>query len=538
MIRYLKKQWRLSTLTCLFAIIAYGAQALIQLALMKVFDAVVLLDLRSSILWTAVDLACWGFYLLFTALQEHCQAKTIRALNNTVRDELYHSFLHKSHADFHQSDTGEYLAWLTNDVKQLEQFAWVPFFGCVGKIAQIVFSVLGLAFLHWSLVVFSVITAVVLWLSPKLFQKKLELLGQSCGVQQTAAINRLKDLLTGFDVLQFFGRGDLFLQQGNRISDDIEKPSCQLSYGKSRMEAVIGFINVTLQLGSLVLIAALTSMGLVTTGTLAGGVNLIGGVANGFNSLAGLRLSLSASKPYFCKLPVVDTDSKSEEVAPMTPLKDSITMDGVSFCYDEKKPILKDASFHFEKGKKYALIGPSGCGKSTLLKILLGWLPEYHGTIRFDGRDIREYTPEQLQQQMSYIEQNVFLFNASIRENITLDEDFTEEQLRKAIHDSALENDLLSMPNGLDTLVGEGGCNISGGQKQRVAIARALIHERSILLVDEGTSALDAQNADLVEKSLLANPNLTLILISHHLSDKRKAQFDCVYELTPTSSRA
>ena len=538
MIHYLKKQWRLSTFTCLFAIIAYGAQALIQLALMKVFDAVVLLDLRSTIFWTAVDLTCWGGYFLFTALQEHCQAKTIRALNNTVRDELYHSFLRKSHADFHQSDTGEYLAWLTNDVKQLEQFAWIPFFGCVGRIAQIVFSVLGLAFLHWSLVVFSVITAVVLWLSPKLFQKKLELLGQSCGVQQTAAINRLKDLLTGFDVLQFFGRGDLFLQQGNRISDDIEKPSCQLSYGKSRMEAAIGFINVALQLGSLVLIAALTSMGLVTTGTLAGGVNLIGGVANGFNSLAGLRLSLSASKPYFCKLPVVDTDSKSEEVVPMTPLNDSITIDGLSFCYDEKKPILKDASFRFEKGKKYALIGPSGCGKSTLLKILLGWLPEYQGTIRFDGRDIREYTPEQLQQQMSYIEQNVFLFNASIRENITLDEDFTEEQLRKAIHDSALENDLLSMPNGLDTLVGEGGCNISGGQKQRVAIARALIHERSILLVDEGTSALDAQNADLVEKSLLANPNLTLILISHHLSDKRKAQFDCVYELMPTSSRA
>lgn len=362
MIHYLKKQWRLSTLTCLFAIIAYGAQALIQLALMKIFDAVVLLDLRSTIFWTAVDLTCWGGYFLFTALQEHCQAKTIRALNNTVRDGLYHSFLRKSHTDFHQSDTGEYLARLTNDIKQLEQLAWIPFFGCVGRIAQIVFSILGLAFLHWSLVVFSVITAVVLWLSPKLFQKKLELLGQSCGVQQTAAINHLKDLLTGFDVLQFFGRGNLFLQQGNRISDDIEKPSCQLSYGKSRMEALIGFINVTLQLGSLVLIAALTSMGLVTTGTLAGGVNLIGGVANGFNSLAGLRLSLSASKPYFCKLPTVDTDSKSEEIAPMSPLKDSITVDRVSFCYDEKKPILKDASFRFEKGKKYALTGPSGCG--------------------------------------------------------------------------------------------------------------------------------------------------------------------------------
>lgn len=123
MIHYLKKQWRLSTLTCLFAIIAYGAQALIQLALMKIFDAVVLLDLRSTIFWTAVDLTCWGGYFLFTALQEHCQAKTIRALNNTVRDGLYHSFLRKSHTDFHQSDTGEYLARLTNDMKQLEQLA-------------------------------------------------------------------------------------------------------------------------------------------------------------------------------------------------------------------------------------------------------------------------------------------------------------------------------------------------------------------------------------------------------------------------------
>ena len=531
MIHYLKKQWRLSTLTCLFAIIAYGAQALIQLALMKVFDAVVLLDLRSTIFWTAVDLTCWGGYFLFTALQEHCQAKTIRALNNTVRDGLYHSFLRKSHTDFHQSDTGEYLARLTNDMKQLEQLAWIPFFGCVGRIAQIVFSILGLAFLHWSLVVFSVITAVVLWLSPKLFQKKLELLGQSCGVQQTAAINHLKDLLTGFDVLQFFGRGNLFLQQGNRISDDIEKPSCQLSYGKSRMEALIGFINVALQLGSLVLIAVLTSMGLVTTGTLAGGVNLIGGVANGFNSLAGLRLSLSASKPYFGKLPTVDTDSKSEEVAPMSPLKASITVDRVSFGYDEKKPILKDASFRFEKGKKYALTGPSGCGKSTLLKLLLGWLPDYTGTISFDDVDIHTVTPAQLQQQMSYIEQNVFLFNTTIRVINCV----SEEQLHAAIQGSALAADLAAMPDGFDTVVGENGSNLSGGQKQRVAIARALIHNRSILLVDEGTSALDQKNADLVEKSLLTNPDLTLILISHHLSAARRAQFDRVYELAPVT---
>ena len=130
----------------------------------------------------------------------------------------------------------------------------------------------------------------------------------------------------------------------------------------------------------------------------------------------------------------------------------------------------------------------------------------------------------------------MFLFNSTIRDNITLGETFTDEQMEKALHDSALVGDLASMPDGLDTIVGEEGGNLSGGQKQRVAIARALIHNRSILLVDEGTSALDQKNADIVEKSLLANPELTLILISHHLTPERKEQFTQVYDLQPVSA--
>lgn len=185
----------------------------------------------------------------------------------------------------------------------------------------------------------------------------------------------------------------------------------------------------------------------------------------------------------------------------------------------------------FRKGGKYALTGSSGCGKSTLLKLLLGWLPDYSGIIRFDGRDAKDFTTEELLQQMSYIAQDVVLFNTTIRDNITLGGDFTDGQMQKALKDSALAGDLANMPDGLDTAVGEEGSNLSGGQRQRVAIARALIHDRSILLVDEGTSALDEKNANIVEESLLANPELTLILVSHHLAPERKAQFDHVYQL-------
>ena len=207
-----------------------------------------------------------------------------------------------------------------------------------------------------------------------------------------------------------------------------------------------------------------------------------------------------------------------------------IAVENLTFRYGEKQ-VLNALSATFEKGGKYALTGPSGCGKSTLLKLLLGWLPDYGGSIRFDGRDAKAYTPEQLQHQMSYIAQDVFLFNTTIRDNITLGEEFTEEQMQKALQDSALAGDLAHMPLGLDTPVGEEGSALSGGQKQRVAIARALIHDRSVLLVDEGTSALDQKNADIVEKSLLSNPDLTLILVSHHLTEERQKQFDRVYRL-------
>ena len=330
----------------------------------------------------------------------------------------------------------------------------------------------------------------------------------------------------------FFGREQRFSQGADTASDQIERPKFRLTYVKGFVSAGIGCINVLCQMLVNVLIGVLSIQGVILQGSLMGGGNLCGSLSNGLGNMAQLLLSFSSSKPYFEKITVhaddaqVDTDIGSEQI------KNAITVENLSFQYGEK-PILQDLSLQFKKGGKYALTGPSGCGKSTLLKLLLGWLPDYGGAIRFDGKDAKDFTPEQLQQQMSYIEQNVFLFNSTIRDNITLGETFTDAQMEKALRNSALIGDLAAMPDGLDTAVGEEGGSLSGGQKQRVAIARALIHDRSILLVDEGTSALDQKNADIVEKSLLANPELTLILVSHHLTPERKEQFTRVYDLQP-----
>lgn len=534
---YIKKSWCTSAVVCLLQVIMSGMKALTNYLLIGLFDAAIALDLARVRLWVLIDIVGWALFLLFLFLSETAQAWAIRRYNNAVRADFYCTLLSKSHEEYHAQDSGVYLSWMTNDIKQIETLAWRPLFSCVGYLAQVVWSMLVLFSLHWSLAAFSLIVAVAMYVAPKFFTKGMQQLGKICTDEQAAAIAQLKDLLNGIDVLKFFGCSGRFLQQGNEVSDAIERPACQLGFGKARMEETVGLINIVFQLSSIILCVYLAFKGYVATAVIAGGVNLVSGVSNGLASFANQRLSLAASKPYFDKVTVRADDLRPASKYGFDHLQDAITVEGLSFTYD-KKPILKNASFRFEKGKKYAITGPSGCGKSTLLKLLLGWLPSYTGTIRFDDKNARDYTPEQIQRQMSYIEQNVFLFNTTIRENITLGDDFTDEQLQKALHDSALAGDLANMPDGLDTVVGEEGSSLSGGQKQRVAIARALIHNRSILLVDEGTSALDQKNADIVEKSLLANPSLTLILVSHHLTPERKQQFDQVYELSPVAAPA
>ena len=191
-----------------------------------------------------------------------------------------------------------------------------------------------------------------------------------------------------------------------------------------------------------------------------------------------------------------------------------------------EKPILENANFRFEKGGKYALTGPSGCGKSTLLKLLLGWLPDYTGTIRFDKKDAKDFTSDQLHQQMSYIEQNVFLFNNTIRDNITLGEDFTDELIDRAVMASALAGDLANMPLGLDTPVGEDGSNLSGGQKQRVAIAGIIAMRPRVIIFDESTAMLDPIGRksviEIMEK-LNREENITVINITHYMEEAARA---------------
>ena len=210
---------------------------------------------------------------------------------------------------------------------------------------------------------------------------------------------------------------------------------------------------------------------------------------------------------------------------------EKLTVNDLQFCYTPEQRILKGVDLTLCKGGKIALVGTSGSGKSTLIQLLCGYSAEYTGSIAYDGREVRELGRNDFSRLIALMPQNVTLFDVSLRENITLGAQIAEDFLQEILVRSGVEEFLPALEDGLETHVGENGSRLSGGQRQRVALARALVRRAPILILDEGTSAVDQQTALAIERDLLEDPALTLLVITHHLSDELAAHYDAVLEM-------
>ena len=209
----------------------------------------------------------------------------------------------------------------------------------------------------------------------------------------------------------------------------------------------------------------------------------------------------------------------------------AIEFQHVSFSYDPSTTLLSDITLKLEKGRKYAIMGQSGCGKSTLLKLLLGYFDHYQGKILYDGQELQTLNPHKITSLSAVIHQNVYLFNESIRENILLHQEFSQQELANAIEKSGVSLFLPEKEGNLDYVVGENGAALSGGQKQRITLARALIRHAPLLILDEGTSALDKKTAYEIENWLLQNKEITLLTITHNPNADLMMQYDEIYHM-------
>jgi len=259
-------------------------------------------------------------------------------------------------------------------------------------------------------------------------------------------------------------------------------------------------------------------------------VQLLNFVISPIGAIPQALAEIQASKALIVKVAeALESNVREEGLACKKELVTGITVKDLSFGYGEESPVLQEVSFAFRAGKSYAIVGASGSGKSTLLNLLMASHDDYTGSIRYDDAELRQISSDSLYEMVSVVQQNVFIFNASIRDNITMFSDFPREEVDRAIELSGLSK--LIAERGEDYLCGENGSGLSGGEKQRISIARSLLKKSQVLLVDEATAALDAQTAFQVSHAILDLEGMTRIVVTHALDENLLKRYDCVLTL-------
>jgi len=224
-----------------------------------------------------------------------------------------------------------------------------------------------------------------------------------------------------------------------------------------------------------------------------------------------------------------DDDSEKTDETSDYVFENTIEIRDLSFSYDEKI-VLSDSNLIIEKGKKYLLKGHSGAGKSTLINLLSKVFDNYEGEILVDGRSLREIREDSFNENASFIYQDVFLFEDTIRNNIALYREYSDSELQTAIKGAGLESLIAKKDSGLDEVIEENGRNLSGGERQRISIARAIIRQPQILFADEVTSSLDESLGRHVEDTILSL-DTTVIAISHRFYKGISEKYDYVIEI-------
>ena len=475
-----------------------------------------------------------GFILLCAALMLLKYASEPRFIEKAMRqykDFAFQKLTEKSISSFRAESTAAYLSALTNDAASIEADDLSQLLSVITKAVTFFGA---LAMMLWYSPLMTAIAAgvtVLPLIASVLTGGQLQAAEKRVSDQNRDFTAALSDCLGGFSVVKTFrAEKEIF-----RLFAESNRALEQEKFSRRRLKALVGMIGATTgiiaQLGVFLAGAylALTGKGL-TAGAVILFVNLMNFMIEPVAELPALLAARKAARGLIVKLAdALEQDETQPDGVQITPLTRELRLENVRFSYDGETEILRGVSAVFEAGKAYAVVGASGSGKSMLLNLLTSPGMAYEGSILLDGTELRTVSPESLYETVSVIQQNVFVFNASIRDNVTMFRSFPPEELAQAVRRAQLE--ALLAERGEDYLCGENGSGLSGGEKQRISIARSLLKHASVLLADEATAALDAQTAHQVTDDILSLSGVTRIVVTHTLEQAALRRYDGILVL-------
>ena len=478
-----------------------------------------------------LTVAALGLEILAFAFAYHAKPKLIARGIGQYQEYVFSQLCKKGISAFSGESTSLYISALSNDSTAIETNYLANIFVILDS-AVLCAGALALMFYYSPLLtVISVGLSLMPLLASLLTGNLVAKAEKQVSDRNEAYMTTLKDSLVGFSVIKSFRAESqmrrLFAEKVQEVSD----AKCL----RRKMSILVQMLSVSagsiVQFGVFLIGAYLSLSGTgLSAGTVLVFVQLLNFVIQPVGSIPQALAECKAARALMEKASdALAENVRQEGTALKTELRSGITLRDLSFAYEQEKPILRGLNVTFEAGKSYAVVGASGSGKSTLLNLLMASDPSYTGSICFDGTELRQLSGEALYGMVSVIQQNVFIFNASIRDNITMFSDFPRDAVDRAIEMSGLS--ALIEARGEEYLCGENGSGLSGGEKQRISIARSLLKQSQVLLVDEATAALDARTAYQVSSAILDLSGLTRIVVTHALDEALLKRYDCILTL-------
>lgn len=524
LLSYIKKRKDISIIFLIISVMTAYMSSKLSIYLGSFFDLVggnISLEIEELFRITLISAF---FYIILNLILDITKSRFINTISIFSKENFIEELFKKSIVEFNKKDKSRYKSLIISDINQIIELFITYRFEIINNIAKIAISILVLLRIN----VLGTLLIIMLSISPILvsilLSNKIDFYVQEFIGGKQEFIKRSSELLMCFDTFTIYGSKSKAINEFRKINKKEAKIKRKSFIFIESLSGIIGIVSISITVLTMIVGMFLALKGLITIGQ----VFTLSFISNGISTPL---MELSTIIPeYLTGKKIVD---KYEEVVRIDEVKKekTINFDGTISIRNlgllRGKRILEDINLEIRKSSKYLFVGGSGSGKSTLIKLLMGQIDNYEGNICWDNVNMDQISEESIYDNVTYLPQEAFLFNDTIRNNLTVfNNDISDEKIYEVLEFVNLKGQL----EGLDYVVNEEKSNLSGGEKQRLALARGLLYLNKILIMDEATSALDNENFRDIENKLANIDNLTVVNICHRLNEEVKNKYsDVIY---------